>query len=103
MTAPLKVAVIGVGGIARTHMPGWKASPHAEVVAGADIVPAALQSWGAEHGVTRLYDKVEDLLRDPDIDIVDVCVPNMHHAPLAIAASGVISGSPPTWMPRPSG
>lgn len=86
MTSPLKVAVIGVGGIARTHMPGWKASPHAEVVAGADINPTVLQSWGAENGVTRLAEKVEDLLRDPDIDIVDICVPNMHHAPLAIAA-----------------
>ena len=33
----LKVGVIGVGGIARSHMPGWAASPHAEVVAGCDL------------------------------------------------------------------
>ena len=33
----LKVGVIGVGGIARSHMPGWAASEHAEVVAGSDI------------------------------------------------------------------
>ena len=32
----LKVGVIGVGGIARTHMPGWAASENAEVVAGSD-------------------------------------------------------------------
>ncbi len=86
MTSPLKVAVVGVGGIARTHMPGWAASQHAEVVAGADINPNVLKEWGETHGVTRLAEKVEDLLRDPDIDIIDVCVPNMHHAPLAIAA-----------------
>ena len=42
----LKVGVIGVGGIARTHMPGWAASPHAEVIAGADLAPAALERWG---------------------------------------------------------
>jgi predicted dehydrogenase len=67
-------------------MPGWQASPHAEVVAGADISPLVLREWGKAHGVTRLFDKVEDLFREPDIDIVDICVPNMFHAPLAIAA-----------------
>jgi predicted dehydrogenase len=86
MTSPLRVAVVGVGGIARTHMPGWQASPHAEVVAGADINPRVLQAWGAEHGVARLAERIEDVLHDPDIDIIDVCVPNMHHAPIAIAA-----------------
>ena len=33
----LRVGVIGVGGIARTHMPGWKQSQHTEVVAASDI------------------------------------------------------------------
>ena len=49
----LKVGVIGVGGIARTHMPGWEASPHAEVVAGADLVPEAL-SAGAAIGMSAV-------------------------------------------------
>lgn len=86
MASPLKVAVIGVGGIAHTHMPGWQASPDAEVVAGADINPNVLQKWGAQYGVTQLYSSTDELLRNPDIDIIDICVPNMHHAPLAIAA-----------------
>ena len=86
MAKTLKVAMIGVGGIARTHMPGWAASEHAEVVAGADISEKALTAWGADHKVSKLVTKPEDIFSDPDIDIVDLCVPNMHHAPLAIAA-----------------
>ena len=82
----LKVGVIGVGGIARTHMPGWAASEHAEVVAGSDINEAVLNKWGQEHNVPKLSTKVEDLFNDPDIDIIDVCTPNRYHAPLAIAA-----------------
>ncbi len=82
----LKVGVIGVGGIARTHMPGWAASPNAEVVAGSDVVDAALQKWGTEHGITKLSTKAEDIINDPDIDIIDVCTPNRYHAPLSIAA-----------------
>ena len=82
----LKVGVIGVGGIARTHMPGWKASEHAQVIAGADISEAALQKWGATHAITKLVTDSAELFADPDIDIIDICTPNNYHAPLAIAA-----------------
>jgi predicted dehydrogenase len=86
MSKKLKVAMIGIGGIARTHMPGWQASEHAEVVAGVDINPNALQAWGAQNGVSRLYNDPAEAFADKEIDIVDLCVPNMLHAPLAIAA-----------------
>lgn len=86
MAETLKVGVIGVGGIARTHFPGWKESPHAELAALADLVPETLQRVGAEQGVTRLYNKPEDLIADTEIDVVDICTPNNYHAPLAIAA-----------------
>jgi predicted dehydrogenase len=86
MAKTLKVAVVGVGGIARLHMPGWEASEHAEVVSGADIDPVILADWGVKHNVKKLTTDISEILRDSDIDIVDLCVPNMHHAPLTIAA-----------------
>ena len=86
MSKKLKVAVIGVGGIAKTHMPGWAASPDAEVVAGADVSANALQEWGKTNGVTRLFADPYEAIHDPEIDVIDICVPNMFHAPLAIAA-----------------
>ncbi len=86
MTKKLKVAVVGVGGIAATHMPGWQASEHAEVVAGVDLFQAPLEAWGKRNNVTQLYSDVKDVLADKEIDIIDVCVPNMMHAPISIAA-----------------
>ena len=82
----LKVGVIGVGGIARTHMPGWEASEHAEVVAGADISEAAAQAWGEKYGIGRVVTDSSELIDDPELDIIDICTPNNYHAPLAIAA-----------------
>jgi predicted dehydrogenase len=82
----LKVGIIGVGGISRSHLPGWSASQHAEVVAGSDVVEEALKEWGATNGVDRLYNDPAALFADSDIDIIDVCTPNMYHAPLSIAA-----------------
>jgi predicted dehydrogenase len=82
----LKVGVVGVGGIARTHMPGWAASTDAEVVAGSDINNTVLGDWGKLHGVKKLVNSPAELFSDPDIDIIDICTPNMYHAPLVIAA-----------------
>jgi predicted dehydrogenase len=86
MAETLKVGVVGVGGIAGTHFPGWKQSPYAEIAAMADVSPEALNRVADAQGVKRRYAKPEELFADRDIDIVDICTPNMYHAPLAIAA-----------------
>ncbi len=86
MSSKLKVGIIGVGGIARAHVPGWEASEHAELAAACDIDERVLQEWGQAHGITKLTTDPADLFRDPDIDIIDICTPNKYHAPLAIAA-----------------
>ncbi len=86
MANKLKVGVIGLGGIAHTHVPGWVASPHTEIVAGSDINPLAFADWREKYGVTRFYEDPLELINDPDIDIIDICSPNMYHASQAIAA-----------------
>lgn len=86
MSRTLKVGVVGVGGIAKAHMPGWAASEFAEVVAGCDISMEALEKWGLLHGVSKLEQDPSGLFGDPDIDIIDVCTPNRYHAPIAIGA-----------------
>ncbi len=83
----LKVAIIGVGGIARTHVPGWTASEDADLVAAADINEDGLKRWGKEHDVVKLVTEPAALFADPNIDIIDICTPNNYHAPLAIAAA----------------
>ena len=83
---PLKVGVIGVGGIAGTHFPGWKASEHAELVALADPAAPILERVAKAQEITKTYTDPADLINDPDIDIIDICTPSAYHAPLAIAA-----------------
>jgi predicted dehydrogenase len=86
MAGPLKVGVIGVGGIANTHFPGWKESPHAEMHAFADLAEKVLDRVADAQGVKLRYPNPDDLIANPDIDIVDICTPNRYHAPLAIKA-----------------
>ncbi len=86
MSKILKVGVIGVGGIAGTHFPGWKASTDAELVALADPVAPVLERVAKAQSVTKTYQKPEDLINDPDIDIIDICTPSAYHTPLGVAA-----------------
>lgn len=86
MSKKLNVGVIGVGGIANTHFPGWEKSPHTQVVALADVNADTLKRIGEAQKVTRLFNDPLKLIAEKDIDIIDICTPNMYHAPLAIAA-----------------
>lgn len=86
MSKPLQVAIIGAGGIARTHVPGWEASPHAQLVAAADVNSEMLADFGRKFGVERLYADAGEIFADPSIDIVDICTPNRLHTPLVLAA-----------------
>jgi predicted dehydrogenase len=81
-----KVGVIGVGGIARTHYPGWQQSPHTEIVAVADVHEPTAKAAAESLGIQRAYTDPLQLIASPDIDIVDICTPNAYHAPLSIAA-----------------
>src|SRR5688572_22371636 len=82
----LKVGVIGVGGIAHTHMPGWAASPHTEVIVGVDVIEPALQTWADKWNVKQTSTKAADIIDNPDIDIVDICTPTSYHTDLVVAS-----------------
>ncbi len=86
MDKKLKVGLIGLGGIAHTHVPGWAASPCTELVAGSDVNPTVFAAWQEKYGLSRFYEDPCKLIEDPEIDIVDICSPNMYHAEQAIAA-----------------
>lgn len=86
MAEKLKVGIIGLGGIAHTHIPGWEASECAEIVAGCDINPDILPVWGEAQGVSKLTTNPWDLFEDPEIDIIDVCAPNMYHTQQVVGA-----------------
>ena len=82
----LKIGIIGIGGIAKTHIPGWQESHHSEVIASSDINETVLKEWGANYQINRLYKDPYELIADPEIDVVDICTPNNYHCDLAIQA-----------------
>ena len=85
----LRIAMIGAGNIANTHIGAYAKIPQAEVVAVCDIDAARLKITCDRHGIQNRYTDVAAMLADKDklgIEAADVCVWNCNHASCAIAA-----------------
>lgn len=86
MRTPLRLGIVGAGTIGQIHMQHFGALPDVEIAAVQDTNAALARKTADEHGVSRVYEKAEELFAAADIDAVIVGVPNKWHAPLAIAA-----------------
>lgn len=76
---PVRVGLIGAGGISRAHVPGWLAlGAHVQVFSS-----DGARELAAEHGLVEAG-SLEELLAASDI--VDICTPTTSHLPLVEAA-----------------
>jgi predicted dehydrogenase len=81
----VRIGVIGCGQIAQQHFKNYQGIEDAEVVACADLDPAAADRSAATFGIPNVYYKAEEMLRRDDLDAVDVCLHNNLHLPGARA------------------
>lgn len=78
-------AVVGLG-MGRHHCRSIKAARGAELVAICDIDAERREKAAAEYGC-RAYASVDDMLRDGDVEVVNVAVPTGLHADVGIKAA----------------
>jgi len=96
---PVNVAVVGLGFMGLTHIKAYQQLPGARIVAVCDAVRLPVNgvlsgvsgNLGGDDAIDlgkniRTYQKLEDLLADADVDVIDLCVPTPLHGPQAIAA-----------------
>lgn len=83
---PVRVGVIGAGFAARFHLETYRLVHGVDVqVRGvASRSPERAAALAADFGLERVYPTVDDLLADPAINLVDLCVPNIEHEPLLL-------------------
>ena len=78
MGAKLRVGIIGVGNISPAYINGSRHFDNLELVACADIDVARAQAVAAEHNIPQAL-SVDELLADPNIDIViNLTIPAVH-------------------------
>ncbi len=78
----LKVGLVGVGGISGAHIPAWEAMEDAQLVALCDIRPERME----KHTDKRCYTDFDEMLKNEELDILDICLPTYLHADFAVKA-----------------
>lgn len=82
----VRVGIAGLGRVAVGITRALARSPLFELVAAADLRPAARQAFESAYG-GRAYESIERLCEDPDVEAVWVLTPHEYHAEHGIIAA----------------
>ncbi|MFC2052368.1 Gfo/Idh/MocA family protein [Chloroflexota bacterium] len=77
-------AMIGTGNVNRRMAQSIQGAKDAELLAVLSRDKGKATTFAKEYGIERAYDSLDEMLRDPDINIVYVATPNILHAPHTI-------------------
>lgn len=80
-----RIAVIGTGAIARSHVAGYQAAG-ARIVAICDISTDMLARRQREWEVDATYTDYRELVANAPFDALSICTPNSTHHPITLAA-----------------
>ncbi|MBP3389070.1 MAG: Gfo/Idh/MocA family oxidoreductase, partial [Clostridia bacterium] len=80
-----KIATVGYGGMGRWHHEGIMKTERMKFVGVYDINPARME-LALKDGFERAYSSYEELIGDPEIDVVLCATPNNFHLPLVCQA-----------------
>lgn len=86
MDFKIRIGVIGAGNIGNVHLGVFSKLPEVKIKAITDVFLPLAEKRAEEYEIPMVYQNVDDLINDPELDAVIVGVPNSYHAPLAIQA-----------------
>ncbi len=83
------VGMIGAGFVSHIHARAYRelSGMGVEIAGVAGLPLDAAQKFAAEFGIPDAYDDYRRLLDRPDIDVIDLCVPNLLHERFAVEAA----------------
>lgn len=85
MTSRVRVAIVGLE-FGAEFIPIYQAHPDADLVAICQRSPDRLAETAARWGVPRTYTSYDEMLKDPEIDVVHINTPLHNHADHVVAA-----------------
>ena len=100
MAQAIRVGILGAGWPGVKHAEGYEAAGGFEVAAVADLIPGRRKAVLKNFPAAREVAEAAELLKDPQLDAMSICLPNDLHAPITLAAlkagKHVLCETPPT-------
>jgi len=87
MDQAVRLGILGSGFIANLYVEGLRHVPGATVTASASSGSERGRDFAARHAIPRMYDGIEALCTDPEVDLVVVALPNHLHLEAVRAAA----------------
>lgn len=84
---PIRAAIVGCGRISDLHQLGYRNSEDAEIVAVCDTNKARAKKKAQEWGVPRVYTDYQQVLDDPEVDLVELLTPHHLHCSMTVQAA----------------
>jgi predicted dehydrogenase len=85
----VRVGFVGAGFVAHLHAEAYRAvrGVTVELVSVTAARPERAAAFAAECGVAKTAPGLEAILADPEVDVVDLCVPPYLHSPMGVAGA----------------
>ena len=87
MERTLKAGITGLGLVAASHLKGYQKHPKAEVTSVCDVNKERAEKFAAEQRIPKVYTSYDELIADPEIDIIDIATPTFLHAEMTQKAA----------------
>lgn len=85
MSQGMRLGIVGAGPTGKAHAAAAKQAGF-RLISAADRIPDRLGALSAEFKLARSVSDAEELVHDPDLDAVSLCLPTHLHTPIAISA-----------------
>lgn len=84
----IKFAILGCGRISQAHFDAIENAPNAELAAVCDIVEEKAKAAAKKNGLQIWYTDLEKMLKNEEIDVVNICTPSGMHCDNVVVAAG---------------
>lgn len=82
----LQAAIIGCGMISKNHLKALNNIDHVRCSAVCDIIPEQAETAAAQYGISKIYTEYQQMLKEPELDVVHICTPHHLHTQMAVDA-----------------
>ena len=74
----LRIGIVGCGGIAKSHLDGWRKNG-VKVVAVTDVNADAAKAFAVTADGAKVFSDANSMIKSGEIDAVSICIPPCAH------------------------